>query len=273
MIWWSQAHSRLGGAVCSVLRSLFAHAALVLRQCQRVHSSLHDKDAKVSLTFGSRAQKRHLQFITQGRALVSPVTTLLPCNQSIDQWIDEHDNRQSSLPTRPSFDKLRRYSDLRGGGKRMDCRNQLGDNKQKSLSDAQVCVEEALVASQQSSNESFRSFHTFSQFKLQKNQSCLTKKQLHNCTEREYHAQYTAKVPTRHRLCYSLLLLADCQSKMPLPSCSYRRLAAPCDHVPPHLNMKAAIIRGKTLSLDWRTSHGLLVVAGNSLFNVFSNYK
>lgn len=57
----------------------------------------------------------------------------------------------------PAFDKLRRYSDLHGVEKRMDCRNQLGDNKQKSLLDAQVCDEEALVASQQSSNESFLS--------------------------------------------------------------------------------------------------------------------
>lgn len=126
-------------------------------------------------------KKRHLQFITQGRALVSRVTTPLPCNQSIDQWINEHDNAQSDLLARPSFKKLRRYSDLHGGEKRMDCRNQTRSRK----------VFQTKIRQQ--------------------------KKKLCNNTQREHNAQYIAKVPTLHRLCYSLLLLADCQPTIPPP--------------------------------------------------------
>lgn len=135
-------------------------------------------------------KKRHLQFITQGRALVSRVTTPLPCNQSIDQWINEHDNAQSDLLARPSFKKLRRYSDLHGGEKRMDCRNQTRSRK----------VFQTKIRQQ--------------------------KKKLCNNTERTQRTVYCKGAHTSQIVLLSSAI-GRLSTYNPSSSCSYRRLAAP----------------------------------------------
>lgn len=75
--------------------------------------------------------------------------------------------------------------------------------------------------------------------------------------EREPRGKYCTECIPHRCPHFSLLLPADCQSEIPRPSRSYRRLAAqnesaPSDHCPPHLKMKAAIIRAATLSPDLR---------------------
>lgn len=107
----------------------------MLRWCQRAHSSPHDKDTKVSLTFGLGVQnKAPAIHHSGGEGVALSCSNTAPCNQSINQWIDKHDSPASS-PSVPQ----RRSCHLHGNEKRMDCRNQSGDNKQKSPLDAQVC--------------------------------------------------------------------------------------------------------------------------------------
>lgn len=100
MIWWSQAHSRLGGAVCSVLTSLFAHAAPV-PACTFI-SAWQRRKGESDIWIG-RPKKKAPAIHHSGESVGLSCYNTAPCNQSIEQWIDEHDSRQSSLLARPSF--------------------------------------------------------------------------------------------------------------------------------------------------------------------------
>lgn len=109
-------------------------------------------------------------------------------------------------------------------------KNQLGDDEQKLFQTLRFVLRQLRLHRSIESVPQQRASNTLPvSLNRQKNRSCPAKKKKlpHNNTERECCARYTAKVPTLHSLCYALLLLADCQSKMPLPSCSYRQLAAP----------------------------------------------
>lgn len=194
----------------------------MLRRCQRVYSSLHNTNTKVGPTFGLRAQKTHLQFITQGGVLVCPVTTLLPV---INRSITGSMNMTTGSPACSSVHPSASYMEIMNG---WTAETSEGTTNKKVFQILRLVLRKLwLHPSNPGMSHSLATrFHTSSQFKKQKSKRRLTKKNFRKI-QSEYCAQHTAKVPTLHRLCYSLLLLADCQSKMPLPSCSYHRLAAP----------------------------------------------
>lgn len=222
MIWWSQAHSGLGGAVCSVLRSLFAHAAPV-PACTFISAWQRRKgESDIWLESPKKTPAIH----HSGERVALSCNNTAPCDQSIHQWINEDDNGQSSLRQAATlfWPTWSRETD----GLQKPVRRQQAEKsfRRSGLwwgSFGCIPAIQQWVIPQQCAHTLPVSLNNKKiKAALQKNPP-----KLHNNTEREYHAQYTAKVPTLHRLCGSLLLLADCQSKMPLPSCSYRRLAAP----------------------------------------------
>lgn len=122
----------------------------------------------MSPTFGSRARKHtHTSkfILTQAESAGRSCSNTAACNQSIDQWIDGHDNGQPQ-PAGPSIPPPERGHGRTAGAS-------WETTSRKSLSDARACDEEALVASQQWIPPQQHTHTLLVGLNSKKNESCL----------------------------------------------------------------------------------------------------